>query len=411
MSEENSPAVPHPSTLDRGGPPALLGSIALAMGVIIVSQFGQWLPLPGLDLQQLAPLLEVTDETPFGPIHRPGVMSRVSIFALGLWPFVYAWIVIELVRGTAPASAYAGYRRWLTLLIAFWMALQVASGISSAPHLVSEPGPMFWVATVMTLAAGTMLLLWLGEQITKTGLCDGIWLIIAAQLISLVPGAVLTTWQMVSWGRLQLKELLLLLFLLVGATVIIVLMESATRRVSMVRLTGDASRSNVDLTLRLDYANIIPAVVAGTLLAGIVGWALVLNAQLGDQAHVVAAYLGRGQPLYLIAYAVLIVILTFVVTARAASAQSLVEDKSEGRRTVAGVPNADARTRVDAILSRLTSLTAAYLLAICMLPELLHWFVVLPFDLSGPSMMIVMIVMLDILSRARARRGADAGGV
>ncbi|MGI9520685.1 MAG: preprotein translocase subunit SecY [Hyphomicrobiaceae bacterium] len=411
MREETTQSPPGAVTLRQRWSPQLLGKLLFAAGVLLIVRFGQWIPLPGLDIHELLTLLERRDLAPYGLIYTPDIISHVSIFALGLWPFLYAWIAIQLLGGGTPPQGYTSFRRWLTLLIAVFMALQVTSDITSTTGLVREPGAFFGVVVVITLSAGTMLLLWLGEQITKTGLCDGIWLIVAAEFIARVPTGAIEAWHMYLWGVIPLSRMLILAVLLVSATVLIVLMVSATRRVPTVSLENGAEQRDTDLTLRLDYATIMPAVLASMVLAGAIAAIQKLHAKIGDQAFIIIAYLGPGQAIHLLIYAVSIVTLTFLITSRAASPQASIARLAEDGRMIAECPKKEAEAHLRGIVSRMTIITATYLLTIGLLPELLMRIAKTPLYLDGVSMMIVVIVMLDIQKRATAQKAAGVGHV
>jgi len=286
--------------------------------------------------------------------------------------------------------------------------------MTQTPQLMIDPGPATWLGVVLTLVAGTMLLVWLGEQITKTGLCDGIWLIVAAGFISDIPNGAFKLWQFVDWGVLPLSTGILILALLLAATALVVVMESARRRVHTPTGSGAAGQKADQAYVPVDMATILPAIVAGMFLSGIAAGLTLLHPWL-DTAYLGVAYLAAGQPLYLIGYAAMIVVFTFVATAMVAprvlyetgggvEAPDRPTDGPKDRpadRPADGPP--PLRARLDHSLSRLTSVTAVYLLAVLMLPDLLMAFLGVPIHIGGVSMLIVVLVMLDILQRAGAR--------
>lgn len=418
MREDLTKAAPSQGSPLKGWPPQLLRSLLFAFGLLLVVRLGQWIPLSGLDDEALSQILYRPREAPFGLIYTADLLSKFNIFALGLWPFVYAWVATELLFAGRPTHKRAAHRRWLTLLIAISMAAYTTFGYGSITtmdnwgrwstiNLVREPGPLFWAFAVMTLTAGTMLLLWLGEQITKTGICDGIWLIVAVGFIAKIPTGAIAAWQMFQWGVFSFSGLLLLVGVLVTAATLTVLMQRATRCIPNRNQIDDAEKGVADLKLSLDYVTIVPAVLATLFLTGAVSIVHYLHAQLGDQAPILIAYLAKGQPLHLLIYALLILALTVILTLRVAPPQVLAGYQSESGSLMIAPAPVETFKHVEFILSRLVIVTAAYLLIINLLPALLMRYAKVPIHLEGISIMIVVIVMLDIHERAKARHRSD----
>lgn len=391
MSPQTPTENRHKGPLGVRWSPEMMGSISFAVGVLLIARLGLWVPLPGVDVQELTRALTASGAGLFP--HTPSVsMAQVSVFALGLWPFVYAWAICELFRGRTPHDAYARWQRLLTLLIAIGMSMRVASEMTATSNLIIDPGPMFQISTILTLTAGTMLLFWLGEQITKTGLCNGIWLIIAVDVISGILGGVWMMWNLVSWGALGPGMAIVVAVLLLATVCLVVFVECAKRIVK--RKTY----------VPVDFATILPAVFAGLLLFGATTGFAYLYPWLGNTAYLGLIYLGPGQPMYLFSYAVLIVVMTFFLAALIKPRYVVSGTKPDGQRkpAKAEIPH---RGTQDHFLNRLTIITSMYLLIVFLLPELILKFAAAPLPISGTSMLIVFVVMLDILNRAGAKWG------
>jgi len=420
MSADAPEAHPRMARVGIHESPGFLRALLLAVGVLLLTRLGLWVPLPYLDHDALTMLTEPWRGGMLDLTIRPDPNGRAnaSVFALGLWPFVYAWALCEFLRGHTTAQVVARWRRWLTALIAIGMALHLATRIHETPQLVADPSLASWVAIAMTLVAGTMLLVWLGEQITKTGLCDGVWLIIAANVMAGLPGAVLRVWNYVQWGVFGPSTAVLIAALLLAATALIVMVERARRHIEPSMASGAQRRETEARTMPVDMATILPAIAASVILTAIPTGLAWLYPWLGDAAYLGLVYLGPGQPLYVVSYAVLIVVATFVATARVAphrmSAAGMGAD-GHAATSAPGIPperNAGPHANLDRSLdrppARLTVITAVYLLVIFMMPELLMMFADIPLQVGGMPLMIVVLVMLDILSRARAQGAGPA---
>jgi preprotein translocase subunit SecY len=355
-----------------------LRAASFALGVLAITRMGIFIPLPGLDTETLRTL----------PMQSSGAWGRLGIFALGLTPFVTAWAIMEIFKGRRSEDRNEQIRRWITLAFALFQGWGVASALEGVRHLVPEPGFGFRFTVMITLATGTMLLLWLGEQITRTGFCDGVWLIVASSAISELPGTIAGLLHLNRAGEFGLGPLLATGAAAAILVALICLIELARRYVpTSVRGTGVPATTQVTLPLKVDNATILPAYIGGLLIG--------LPAAFGVD-------FGTGLPGYVVASTVVILLSTYLVTAARISPRTIADDLSRQNRLVAGTPTSNqSASEIARILSRLSFLNGLYLTAIFVAPALLLYALSLPVLVGGANLMIVVIVMLDILSRAR----------
>ena len=382
-----------------------LWRLAFVLGVLLIDRTGQWVPVPGLRPETIADFYNWTGQSNSAQFANHGAIVRLSIFSLGVWPYIWAWVIWELVPGEIGQDRRRLYLRWSALLIASLQAFGVAHGLQSVPHLVATPGPMFLFTVTLTLVAGVMFLIWLGEQITKIGFCDGIWLLAAAGIVSGLPSSLEALAQLASQGVLQPKIVLMMAGIVIGLIALIVLVETARLQVATVRIHKDTDQPPADFELRIDHVTIIPAMVAHMILILPFSLMQLAGAETQTWLGMDWTYLVAGQPMYMAVYGVLILILTFLLTALKISPSAIVQQLGEDGREIAGVPPSKSKAVLDRVLTRWTAGVGVYLLVIALIPELLIAYLGLPVYVGGISLMIVTIVALDIMYRAGFRWG------
>jgi preprotein translocase subunit SecY len=351
-----------------------------------------------------------------------GALSRMTIFALNIMPYITASIIMQLMTAIVPSlealkkDGEAGrkminqYTRYLTVLLATVQGYGIAVGLESASGVVDDPGLFFRVTTVVTLVGGTLFLMWLGEQITSRGVGNGISLIIFAGIVANLPTALAGTLELGRTGALS-SLLIVLLFVMAAAVIaFIVFIERSVRKILVQYpkrqhgnkvFGGDQSF----LPLKINVPGVIPPIFASSLLLMPVSIINLTGGQAGGADWLVAlnAMLGRGQPLYLLIYVSMIVFFAFFYTAIVFNPEDTAENLRKYGGYIPGIrPGKSTADYLDFVLTRLTVLGAAYLSAICILPELLISKYAVPFYFGGTSLLIVVTVTLDTVGQIQS---------
>jgi preprotein translocase subunit SecY len=353
-----------------------------------------------------------------------GALSRMTIFALNIMPYISAAIIMQLLTAVSPQMAQlkkegeAGrkkinqYTRYGTVLITALQGYGIAVGLegmtSSIGNAVLDPGLFFRFTTVVTLVGGTIFLMWLGEQITARGVGNGISLIIFAGIVANLPSALVQLLELGRTGALSTIIIVVLLIMSVAVIAFIIFMERAQRRIIVQypkrqvgnRMTGGESSH---LPLKLNTSGVIPPIFASSLLLmpiTIIGFSTGTGP---DWLNTLAAFLGRGQPLYLFIYLSLIIFFAFFYTAVVFNPVETADNLKKYGGFIPGIrPGKNTADHLDYVLTRLTGVGALYLAAVCLLPELLisRWSV--PFYFGGTSLLIVVTVTLDTVSQIQS---------
>lgn len=398
--------------------------ILFTLGALIVYRLGTYIPVPGIDPTALSEIFSRNSSGILGmfDMFSGGSLGRMTIFALTIMPYITASIIMQLMTAIVPSlealkkEGEAGrktinqYTRYLTVVLATVQGYGIAVGLESASGVVIDPGLFFRITTVVTLLGGTLFLMWLGEQITARGVGNGISLIIFSGIVANLPVAIAGTFELGRTGALS--PLLILFFMVMAIAVIalIVFIERSLRRILIQypkrqmgnkMFGGEASH----LPLKINVPGVIPPIFASSLLLmpvsiinltsgsdGGAGWLVTLNAMLG-----------RGQPLYLAVYIGLIVFFAFFYTAIVFNPQDTSENLRRYGGYIPGIrPGQPTADYLDYVLTRLTVLGAAYLSAVCILPELLISQYSVPFYFGGTSLLIVVTVTLDTVTQVQS---------
>ncbi|MDB3896511.1 preprotein translocase subunit SecY [Alphaproteobacteria bacterium] len=422
------------SSADRMAAGAGFGALAKAdelkkrlwftVGALIIYRLGTYLPLPGIDPGALADIFSQQSSGILGmfDMFSGGALSRMTIFALNIMPYITASIIMQLMTAIVPSlealkkDGEAGrkminqYTRYLTVLLATVQGYGIAVGLESASGVVDDPGLFFRVTTVVTLVGGTLFLMWLGEQITSRGVGNGISLIIFAGIVANLPTALAGTLELGRTGALS-SLLIVLLFVMAAAVIaFIVFIERSVRKILVQYpkrqhgnkvFGGDQSF----LPLKINVPGVIPPIFASSLLLMPVSIINLTGGQAGGADWLVAlnAMLGRGQPLYLLIYVSMIVFFAFFYTAIVFNPEDTAENLRKYGGYIPGIrPGKTTADYLDFVLTRLTVLGAAYLSAICILPELLISKYAVPFYFGGTSLLIVVTVTLDTVGQIQS---------
>lgn len=402
----------------------LKSRLLFTLGALIIYRLGTYIPVPGIDPTALAEIFSRNSSGILGmfDMFSGGSLGRMTIFALTIMPYITASIIMQLMTSIIPTlealkkEGEAGrktinqYTRYLTVLLATVQGYGIAVGLESATGVVLDPGLFFRLTTVVTLVGGTLFLMWLGEQITARGIGNGISLIIFAGIVANLPSALAGTLELGRTGALS--ALLIAFFLIMAIAVIafIVFIERSQRRILVQypkrqmgnkMFGGEASH----LPLKINVPGVIPPIFASSLLLMPVS---IINLSGGgdggaDWLVQLNALLGRGQPLYLAIYIGLIVFFAFFYTAIVFNPEDTSENLRRNGGFIPGIrPGKPTADYLDFVLTRLTVLGAAYLSAVCILPELLISNYSVPFYFGGTSLLIVVTVTLDTVTQVQS---------
>lgn len=401
--------------------------IWFTLGVLIVYRLGTYIPLPGIDAVALESLFQQNAGGLLGmfDMFTGGALSRMTIFALNIMPYISASIIMQLMTAISPSmeklkkEGESGrkkinqYTRYLTVLITVMQAYGISVGLeamsSGAGGVVIEGGWFFRFTTVVTLTGGTLLLMWLGEQITQRGVGNGISLIIFSGIVANLPSAMAGTLELGRTGALSTIFIIGLFAMAIAVVFLIVFMERAQRRIIVQypkrqqgnRQTGGESSH---LPLKINTAGVIPPIFAGSLLGlpvTILGFSAA--GQGPEWVSTLSAWMGRGQPAYLLIYVALIVFFAFFYTAVVFNPNDTAENLKKHGGFVPGIrPGKNTAAYLDKVLTRLTVLGAAYLAAICLLPEILMSKYAVPFYFGGTSLLIVVTVTMDTVAQVQS---------
>ncbi|MEL0205453.1 MAG: preprotein translocase subunit SecY [Alphaproteobacteria bacterium] len=422
------------SAADRMAAGAGLGALAKAdelkkrllftLGALIIYRLGTYVPLPGINPGALADVFSQQSSGILGmfDMFSGGALGRMTIFALNIMPYITAAIIMQLMTAIVPSmealkkDGEAGrkqinqYTRYLTVLLATVQGYGIAVGLESASGVVSDPGMFFRLTTVVTLVGGTLFLMWLGEQITSRGVGNGISLIIFSGIVAELPSALAGTLELGRTGALSVVLILGLFVMAAAVIAFIVFIERSVRKIVVQYpkrqhgnkvFGGDQSF----LPLKINVPGVIPPIFASSLLLMPISIINLSGSQGGGAEWLVTlnALLGRGQPLYLAIYIGLIVFFAFFYTAIVFNPEDTAENLRKYGGYIPGIrPGKTTADYLDTVLTRLTVLGAAYLSAVCILPEILISQYSVPFYFGGTSLLIVVTVTLDTVGQIQS---------
>ncbi len=400
--------------------------IWFTLGALLVYRLGTYIPIPGIDLEQLRSVFQgngnggstILDQL---NLFAGGAISRMAIFALNIMPYISASIIIQLLTTVSPhleqlkkegeqgRKQINQYTRYGTVVLATIQSYGIAVGLEgSTNNVVLDPGLFFRASTVITLVGGTVFLMWLGEQITARGIGNGISLIIFAGIVAELPGAIASAFELSRRGTLSVPVLIILLVGIVAIIAVIVFMERAQRRLLVQypkRQMGNrmAQGDNSHLPLKLNTAGVIPPIFASSLLLLPATFAAFGTSQSSEWFATITAMLGRGQPLYLAIYVALIIFFAFFYTAIVFNPEETADNLKKYGGFVPGIrPGTKTAEYIDYVLTRITVVGAIYLALVCVLPEYLQSYTAVSFALGGTSLLIVVSVTMDTVSQVQS---------
>jgi preprotein translocase subunit SecY len=392
------------------------------VGALIVYRIGTFIPVPGINPDSLAQFFEQQSGTILSMFNMfsGGALERLSIFALGIMPYISASIIMQMATHVVPTlgqwrkEGEAGKRkitqttRYGTVILSAFQSVAAATALQNQ-GVVNNPGPAFVMTAAVTLVTGTMFLMWLGEQITERGIGNGISMIILASIVSGLPAAIGGTLELVNTGELQPAFALIMIILVLGVTGFVVFVERAQRRIAVNYAKRQQGRKmyagqTQHLPFKLNMAGVIPPIFASSLIlfpATVAGW-FGTSQSVGFLSRI-AASLSPGQPVYILVYASLIIFFCFFYTALVYNSRETADNLKRSGAFIPGIrPGHQTADYLDKVLTRLTFWGAMYITAVCLLPEFMILNFQVPFYFGGTSLLIIVVVTMDFMSQLQA---------
>ena len=404
--------------------------LLFTLGALLVYRIGTYVPIPGINSQAFLQFFQNPDQSrgilDMFNMFSGGAVERMAIFALNVMPYISASIIVQLMGtvyppweklrkegGESGRKQLNQYTRYLTVVLALFQSAGIAIGLNAQPGFVDNPGIFFIVSTVTVLTGGTMFLMWLGEQVTARGIGNGISLIIMAGIVAVLPGTLARMFGMAQQGLMSPFSLLAILAGGVAAIIFIVFMERAQRRLLIQypkRQEGNrmAGGERSFLPLKVNTAGVIPPIFASSLLmlpttvaqvtanANLPGWL--------DWLPMVTAQMQHGQPIYMAIYALLIIFFTFFYTSITFNPEDTAENLRKYGGFLPGIrPGKRTAEYLDYVLTRLTVIGAAYITAVCLLPEFMVAQMGNSLYFGGTSILIVVSVTMDTVAQIQSQ--------
>tara|TARA_Y100000741_G_scaffold335967_1_gene294263 strand:- start:1422 stop:2723 length:1302 start_codon:yes stop_codon:yes gene_type:complete len=400
----------------------LRNRILFTILILSIYRLGTYIPLPGIDPESLKSVMDNNQKGLLGMfnIFSGGAVSRMAIFALGIMPYISSSIIIQLLTGVSETfknlknqgeigrKKITQYTRYGTVLLATVQGYGVSVGLENSGNIVLDPGTYFRLTTVITLVAGTIFLMWLGEQITQRGIGNGISLIIFSGIVAEIPRALATTFELGRTGALSATLILLIIILILVTIAFIVFIERAMRKILInypkrqmgTKIYGGESSH---LPLKINTAGVIPAIFASALLLLPLTFS---NFGFSDSETFIniSSLFSQGKPLYMLLYASGIIFFSFFYTSIVFNPKETAENLRKHGGYVPGIRPGDRTAYfIEEILTRLTTIGAMYLTLVCLMPEFLISKYPIPFYLGGTSVLIVVVVAMDTVSQIQTR--------
>ena len=401
--------------------------ILFLLGALIIFRLGTHITIPFISSGALASLVQDQQGTILDMFNMfsGGALERLSIFTLGIMPYISASIIITLMTSVVPKleqlkkegetgkRKITQYTRMGTVLLAVFQSYGISIALQSQSAggvaLVTQGGFTFSLVTVVTLTTGTLFLMWLGEQITEKGIGNGISMIIFAGIVSGLPSAFGSTLSLVSTGELTVILVAILLAMTLLVTAFVVFMERGQRRITVNYAKRQQGRKMVGgqssyLPLKINMAGVIPPIFASSIIlfpATLGGW-FSQSEGMGWLADITAS-ISPGQPLYVMFYGLAIVFFTFFYTALTFDSKDTADNLRKSGGFIPGIrPGKHSADYIDSVMSRLTASGAVYITAVCLLPEFLILYWNVPFYFGGTSLLIIVVVVMDFIAQAQS---------
>ena len=411
-----------PTGQSRSGLAELKARLMFVVIGILIYRLGAHIPVPGLDPQKLANFFNDQQNTIFGLFNMfsGGALSRVTVFAIGIMPYISASIMIQLFTVVVPSleelkkEGESGrrkinqYTRYLTLMLSIFQSLGMARWLAGQ-QIAMQPDMAFYFTAVVTLVTGTMFLMWLGEQITEKGIGNGISLIIFSGIVSSMPGAIASVFQQVKEGQMQALTMLLIAIIVVVVTGFVVFMERGQRRIRVNYAQRTQGRKvyaaqTSHLPLKINMSGVIPPIFASSIILLPATLAQFFARGKGmDWLADIGMALSPGQPLYLIVYGVAILFFAFFYTALVFNPKDTADNLKKSGAYIPGIRPGEQTSRyIDTVMTRLTRVGAIYLVLVCLLPQIMMYTWHVPFYFGGTSLLIIVVVIMDFVAQIQA---------
>ena len=393
------------------------------LGALVVYRIGAHIPVPGIDPTVLEQLFRSQQGGILGMFNMfsGGALSRFTIFALGIMPYISASIIMQLAsvmspelealkkEGEAGRRKITRYTRYGTVLLAVVQALGISIALEAQQGLVLDPGIPFRITTILTLTAGTMFLMWLGEQITERGIGNGISMIIFAGIVAGLPNAVGSTLELGRTGSFSIPLIIALFIAVILVTYFVVFVERGQRKILVnyaKRQVGNKvyGGQSSHLPLKLNMSGVIPPIFASSLIlfpATLSGW--FGQSESMTWLRDIAGALSPGQPVYVTLYVAAIVFFCFFYTALVFNPKETADNLKRSGAFIPGIrPGEQTAKYIDRVTMRLTLAGAIYITAVCLLPEFLIVALGTPFYFGGTSLLIIVVVSMDFMTQVQA---------
>ncbi len=402
--------------------------LLFVLGALIVFRLGTFIPVPGINPEAMVQLMDQQRGTIMDLFNMfsGGALERMSVLALNVVPYISASIIVQLMAQVVPSlqalrkegesgrRKLTQYTRYGAVGLAGFQAAGVAFALQAqsaagGPQVVIDPGPGFIFSAVIGLTAGTMFLMWLGEQVTERGIGNGISLIIFAGIVAGLPSAVAGTLQLSSTGELSALKVIAILAIVLAVTAFVVFVERGQRRITVnyARRQGGArayQNQSSHLPLKLNMSGVIPAIFASSIImfpATALTWVGQSNESRWLQT--VSNALAPGELLHIALYAGMIVFFAFFYTALVFNSNETAENLKKSGALIPGIrPGKSTADYIDGVITRLTAVGAIYLVAVCLLPEFMRFGWNVPFYFGGTSLLIVVVVVMDFTAQVQA---------
>ena len=401
--------------------------ILFVLGAMLVFRVGTHVPVPGVDPAAVAALFEQTRGSivDIFNMFSGGALSRLSIFALGVMPYISASIIMQMLKTVIPTleqlnkEGEAGrrkitqYTRYFAVVLALFQGVGISVAIEgqqvAGNPVILIPGLGFKIVTAATLCAGTMFLVWLGEQVTERGLGNGISVIIFASIVAGLPSAVAGTLELARTGALSGGIVILLFVGALAVTYFVVFVERGQRRITVNYAKRQQGRKMMagqssHLPFKLNMAGVIPPIFASSLIL----FPASLGSMFGQMEGMgwlsgIATKMQPGEPVYTMLYGALIIFFCFFYTALVFNPNEIADNLKRSGAFIPGIrPGAQSAKYIDGVVSRLTMIGAFYITFVCLIPEFLivKWSV--PFYFGGTSLLIIVVVTMDLISQVQS---------
>ncbi|WP_110018660.1 preprotein translocase subunit SecY [Plasticicumulans acidivorans] len=405
----------------------LRSRLLFLLGALVVFRIGTHIPVPGIDPHAMAQLFQQQKGTILDMFNMfsGGALQRLSIFALGVMPYISASIIVQLLtvilpslerlkkEGNAGRRKITQYTRYLTVVLAAFQSVgvsvalqgQSAGGMAVVPH----PGVGFVAIAAITLVCGTLFLMWLGEQVTERGIGNGISMLIFAGIVAGLPAALGGTLELARTGELSTLLVIALFLVALGVTACVIFIERGQRRITVNYAKRQEGRrvyaaQSSHLPLKLNMSGVIPPIFASSLIL----FPTTIGSWLGSTPGMgwirdITSMLAPGRPLYVALYASLIVFFCFFYTALVFNSKETADQLKKSGAFIPGIrPGANTAAYIDKVLTRLTLAGAVYITTVCLLPEFLILYWKVPFYFGGTSLLIIVVVVMDFMAQVQA---------